>query len=422
MPLAANPFLQTPGAAASKPPAAKIPQTAAEPAKSGAVHFSRVYAKATETRPASGMREQSPGAVAKHDQGSDKVPQKPSAVADSGKPLPGGKPGSADSADQDEGAGEVSKEAPMAAVPAPAAEASVPVEPAQPLQPDIQSAQLAAAAQAPLQPPPVADDGFDPEADPLDDMPAVRLAMEQGGHVSAGSQAPGKNVSLESSPSTVAGQAGAVAMLLDPKTDGSACGEGGEEAFKGLVDDGLKDLKSASSDTRVDDFASRLAALTQAAVPKTANALPVNQPLAMHQSGWTEEVVNRVMYLSSANLKSADIQLEPAELGRLDIRVNMAADQSAQVNFVSGHAGVREALDNQMHRLREMLAQQGMGQVDVNVSDQPRNWQGQQGQEQQARSGTGGQRLDSVVDDEPVEVTAAAPSVVLGSSAVDYYA
>mgnify|MGYP000303248327 CR=1 FL=1 len=53
---------------------------------------------------------------------------------------------------------------------------------------------------------------------------------------------------------------------------------------------------------------------------------------------WTEEVVNRVMYLSSANLKSADIQLQPAELGRLDIRVNITADQQAQVNFMSGHA------------------------------------------------------------------------------------
>ena len=61
-------------------------------------------------------------------------------------------------------------------------------------------------------------------------------------------------------------------------------------------------------------------------------------------------------------------------------------------------------------------------QADVNVSDQPRNWQGQQGQEQQARSGSGGQRLDSVMDDEPVDVAAVAPSVVLGSSAVDYYA
>ncbi|MBO4969062.1 MAG: flagellar hook-length control protein FliK, partial [Pseudomonas sp.] len=226
----------------------------------------------------------------------------------------------------------------------------------------------------------------------------------------------------EAAPAAAQGQASAIAMLVDGGSEDSTTADGGEKAFKGLVDEGLKDLKSAASDTRVDDFANRLAALTQAAVPKTTNALPVNQPLAMHQSGWSEEVVNRVMYLSSANLKSADIQLEPAELGRLDIRVNIAADQSAQVNFVSGHAGVREALDSQMHRLREMLAQQGMGQVDVNVSDQQRNWQGQQGQEQQARSGGGGQRLDSLVDDEPVEVAAVAPSVVLGSSAVDYYA
>ena len=253
-------------------------------------------------------------------------------------------------------------------------------------------------------------------------MPAVRLAMEQGGHVSAGSQAQVKTPANEAAPAAAQGQASAIAMLVDGGSEDSTTADGGEKAFKGLVDEGLKDLKSAASDTRVDDFANRLAALTQAAVPKTTNALPVNQPLAMHQSGWSEEVVNRVMYLSSANLKSADIQLEPAELGRLDIRVNIAADQSAQVNFVSGHAGVREALDSQMHRLREMMAQQGMGQVDVNVSDQQRHWQGQQGQEQQARNGSGGQRLGSVIDDEPVDVAAVAPSVVLGSSAVDYYA
>jgi flagellar hook-length control protein FliK len=62
---------------------------------------------------------------------------------------------------------------------------------------------------------------------------------------------------------------------------------------------------------------------------------------------------------------------------------------------------VREALDSQMHRLRDMFAQQGMGQVDVNVSDQSRG---------AARTGSGparaewrtsasGGRLDSVDDD-----------------------
>jgi flagellar hook-length control protein FliK len=147
----------------------------------------------------------------------------------------------------------------------------------------------------------------------------------------------------------------------------------------------------------------------------------------MHQSGWTEEVVNRVMYLSSANLKAADIQLQPAELGRLDIRVNMVPDQQTQVTFMSAHPGVREALDNQMHRLRDMFAQQGMGQVDVNVSDQSRGSQQGQDQSQQAQRGRGtgsGGRLDGVEDDltSSVAEVAAPVTSVIGSSAVDYYA
>jgi flagellar hook-length control protein FliK len=95
---------------------------------------------------------------------------------------------------------------------------------------------------------------------------------------------------------------------------------------------------------------------------------------------------------------------------------------------MSAHPSVREALDSQMHRLRDMFTQQGMGQVDVNVSDQSRGWQGQ-GQEQ-AQQGQGGRthasggRLDSM-DEElaptVAEVAQAATSVI-GSSAVDYYA
>src|SRR5690606_29291356 len=130
-----------------------------------------------------------------------------------------------------------------------------------------------------------------------------------------------------------------------------------------------------------------LAGLTQAATAKAANAVPakpsaLHRPWPMNQNAWAEGLVNRVMYLSSQNLKSADIQLEPAELGRLDIRVNVAADQATQVTFISGHAGVRDALDSQVHRLRELFAQQGLAQPDVNVADQSRGQQQQQGQAQ----------------------------------------
>lgn len=270
---------------------------------------------------------------------------------------------------------------------------------------------------------------FDPEADPLEGLPTLRLALEHNAQAQGLTSAHAKGAESE----TVQGQpaVNTLANLLQ-----QAEGEGGEgaasdKAFDGLLDDGLKDLKGATSDTRVDDFADRLAALTQAATPKTAHAAPsaslMQQPLAMTQGGWTEGLVNRVMYLSSQNLKSADIQLEPAELGRLDIRVNVAADQPAQVTFVSGHVGVRDALEGQVQRLRELFAQQGLAQPDVNVADQSR---GQQQQDQPqgsqlsgvaarraAQEGEGGEVAEAAEAARPVE-----RQVVIGSSAVDYYA
>ena len=412
MPLAAQTLLQTPASAASRSAAANPAPPAAEPVRSGTEHFSRVYAKASEGK--------SGGAAHKVEVSKDAPADRSPDVADSGKPLPAGK-GTA-GADQDADTAASVDEAGVVA-PGAVQTPTVPVTDTLPdsvsPQPELQAPQWLAVA---VPPPTVTDETFDPEADPLDNLPAVRLAMEQGGHVSASSQASVKPGTPDNAPVAAQGQTSGIAMLIDSQADASASGEGGEKAFKGLVDDGLKDLVNASSDTRVDDFANRLAALTQAAVPKTTHALPVNQPLAMHQSGWSEEVVNRVMYLSSSNLKSADIQLEPAELGRLDIRVNISADQAAQVNFVSGHAGVREALDSQMHRLREMFAQQGMGQVDVSVSDQSRQWQGrEQEHQEQARCGA---RPENSHEDElnTAPAKAVAPGIVLGSSAVDYYA
>jgi flagellar hook-length control protein FliK len=302
------------------------------------------------------------------------------------------------------------------------------------------------AANAQVIPPPVVqaptdatDEKFDPSADPLEGLTAVQVALEAKAQQNA--QATGHGIdagktSGKQDPDADLTQqlAGNLAALGDQPVDESTTEGGGDKAFSGLLADGLKDVKGASSDTRVDNFAERLAALSQAAQAKTSAATPaplLNQPLAMNQSGWTEGVVNRVMYLSSQNLKLADIQLEPAELGRLDIRVNMAADQQTQVTFMSAHVGVREALESQMSRLRDSFVQQGMGQVDVNVSDQSRNMQ-QQAQQQSggdAQRGNGTGRSsggsDLIADGAPVDAAtaaASAPLTVVGSSAVDYYA
>ncbi|MFF7064381.1 flagellar hook-length control protein FliK [Pseudomonas sp. NPDC008258] len=339
------------------------------------------------------------------------------AVADDGNKLPADDSAQADTGLRDASlvAGQVTDAQPGAQLIQAQAEAVAPV-----LQ--------AATAQASLPALPEATAGeetFDPDADPLANLPTLRLALEHS------AQAKGSTSAHALDPSQAQGEEGQAAVNTLANLVENAEGEGGEpgdKAFGALLEDGLKDTKSASSDTRIDDFANRLASLTQAATAKTANAVPVNagplhQPLPMNQGAWAEGLVNRVMYLSSQNLKSADIQLEPAELGRLDIRVNVATDQSTQVTFISGHAGVRDALDSQVHRLRELFAQQGLAQPDVNVADQSRGQQQQQGQAQGSNlSGVAARRAEQgggeVVDSaRPVE-----QQVIVGDSAVDYYA
>ncbi|VVP02948.1 hypothetical protein PS732_02971 [Pseudomonas fluorescens] len=455
MPATPNILLQNAAQAKAQAASAKSSAMAAD-AGDKASSFAKVFADQGSSKAAvaadnslKSTRDKVADSSGKKDVGTDQSAAPEPAIADSGKSLPADKAASSDDkAGSDDGAQTPVADATVddAAVVDPALDPAL----AAIAQPTVTAPVVAApvvAAAAPVQdetpevavlpsmvkdPAASADSDFDPSADPLDSLPAVRMAMEQGGHISAASQAQPKAAPAQADGELTSAQtfAAGMASMLDVQTDKDSTRQGGDKAFSGLLDDGLKDLKSATSDTRVDDFANRLAALTQAATPKTANAVPVNQPIAMHQSGWTEEVVNRVMYLSSVNLKAADIQLQPAELGRLDIRVNMVPDQQTQVTFMSAHPSVREALDGQMHRLREMFNQQGMGQVDVNVSDQNRGWQGQQGQEQahqgqSGRTSAGGARLDSA--DEELAAAAVAEAAVqttsvIGTSAVDYYA
>jgi len=456
MPATPNILIQNAAQAKAQAASAKTPAMAADSGDK-ASSFAKVFADQGSNKPVASAdnspkpaRDKVADNSGKKDIGKDQSAAAQPAVADSGNELPADKTAASDDTAANSDASADTPQTPVAE--------TTPVDPAldpalvaaaQPLiaapvvqapavvataQPEVETPALAALPGMVKDPAATPASDFDPSADPLDSLPAVRMAMEQGGHISATSQAQPKAspAQAQADGELTAAQnfAAGMASMLDVQADKDSTSQGGEKAFSGLIDDGLKDLTSATSDTRVDDFANRLAALTQAATPKTANAVPVNQPIAMHQSGWTEEVVNRVMYLSSANLKAADIQLQPAELGRLDIRVNMVPDQQTQVTFMSAHPSVREALDSQMHRLRDMFNQQGMGQVDVNVADQNRGWQGQQGQEQaqqgqSGRTSAAGGRLDSV-DEElaPASVAevAAQTTSVIGSSAVDYYA
>lgn len=195
-----------------------------------------------------------------------------------------------------------------------------------------------------------------------------------------------------------------------------------EEGFAELLDklDAPKESRTSANDAalnRLNPLTQAIAQQNQAQQIQKPPMVP-GQPVQMQQSGWTEAVVDRVMWLSSQNLKSAEIQLDPAELGRMEIRIDMNKDQT-QVTFMSPHANVRDALEGQMQRLRDSFAQQGMS-MDVNVSDQSRGSNGE-GSEPRSRAVAGG---SAAGDEEIVQGTMEINSGRMGSDRglVDYYA
>lgn len=137
----------------------------------------------------------------------------------------------------------------------------------------------------------------------------------------------------------------------------------------------------------------------QASVKTDTSAAQILQNPAMAgrlQASMAPNVINeRIQWMMTAGKQTAEIQLDPPELGALQVKVTTQNEQTS-VSFVVANAGVREVLEQQLPRLREFFEQQGLELGDVDVSDQQSEAQqemlasgndGQPGEEQQAGNG-----------------------------------
>lgn len=106
---------------------------------------------------------------------------------------------------------------------------------------------------------------------------------------------------------------------------------------------------------------------TQAAEKSAASFNKLDIPPQHPQ--WNDQVAKRISIMASESVQSARIQLDPPELGALEVKIKVQHDQ-VSVSFGSNNQMVREALDAQTPRLRELLEQQGINLADVNVSEQ----------------------------------------------------
>ncbi|WP_370060019.1 flagellar hook-length control protein FliK [Neptunomonas phycophila] len=131
--------------------------------------------------------------------------------------------------------------------------------------------------------------------------------------------------------------------------------------------------ESASNTSIRDRAETSLSGLTQAAsaLNRTSTPVQMNMPAGMNpgQPGWSEAMSERVVWASKQGVQTATLQLDPPELGSLQVKLHITHDQ-VSVSFSSPHASVRDSVEQSMPRLKEMLEEQGLSLGESSVNDQ----------------------------------------------------
>lgn len=150
-----------------------------------------------------------------------------------------------------------------------------------------------------------------------------------------------------------------------------------------------------------------------------ASLLDMGVPQQVGGKAWEGAIADRIMWMVQGEQQFAKLQLNPPNLGPLEVRISVNQDQTS-VSFLAQHAAVREALEAALPRLREMFEQQSMQLVRTDVSD-PGAQHGERANDPSGHRVAGkGQGVDDTHDD-PGETDAQA-LVGAASSLIDLFA
>lgn len=144
------------------------------------------------------------------------------------------------------------------------------------------------------------------------------------------------------------------------------------------------------------------------------------ETIAIFRKDFADAVKDKVMIMINQKLQQFDITLDPPEFGNMQVRVNLQGEQAA-VNFVVQNQQAKDALEENMHKLKEMLAEQGVDVGGANVEQQN---QQQSNDENNRQKGNDNSSLLTSQNEEADNVEHVLSTRLFDSSAtgIDYYA
>ena len=99
---------------------------------------------------------------------------------------------------------------------------------------------------------------------------------------------------------------------------------------------------------------------------ESAPTEPPNISTHLRDSLWSQQFSEKIIWLSKNGQQSAQININPPELGPVQITLNLSGDQ-AKLVFASPHAEVRQAIESALPQLKEMLSATGISLGQTNV-------------------------------------------------------
>lgn len=248
----------------------------------------------------------------------------------------------------------------------------------------------AAAAPAETEAAPVADDALLPGAGAAVDQ---TLAALQAQLAPAGEAAPAEQDALL--PDQAQGQG---------QRPGAQAGLGAAERpaaqAAALPLDDAQDAKADAAQPRF-----KLPEIPQAAQPQAAPAVAATQQTTLAQAvanvagdklsarvgtqEWDNQVGQKIVWMVAGKEQSASLTLNPPDLGPMQVVLNVTNDH-ADVTFSAAQPEVRQALEDAMPRLREMMSESGLslGNASVNAG-MPDQRQAQAGMNGNGNRGAG---------------------------------
>jgi flagellar hook-length control protein FliK len=141
-------------------------------------------------------------------------------------------------------------------------------------------------------------------------------------------------------------------------------GDGGTHARGGAGDGGTGGSSGGNSSAAAQQLSANP---SSAASTDTSPAATLRVGAAVDSADFPQDLADRVSFVVDSNLSSAKLQVNPPQLGPIELQIAVQGDH-AQI-WMSTHSAVtREALESSLPRLRDMLGAQGFGQVSVDIS------------------------------------------------------